>query len=150
MHGVFFAEVTLSSPEAADAELKRLREENPGLLVQLMSMKRRPNRRAVEMIALQTLRAAKKGSMIATKPEVDLLLRLAGTAQISEAIERVGYRAGGRRFLVAVGNEEMVKRLEAALTSSERGRNYRPVPEERLDERGSEMVESAALLGLRR
>src|SRR5208283_3366309 len=82
---VLCAEVRLPDSASADAELRRLRRESPRLVIQLMSMKRRPNTTAVRMIAAQTLRARKTDSMIAAKPEMDLLLRLAGTAQISEA-----------------------------------------------------------------
>jgi hypothetical protein len=146
---VLCAEVRLAEWTSADAELTILRDENPGLIIQLLSMGGRPNARAVGMIGAQTLRALETGALIATKPEVDLLLRLAGTAQISEAIEKSGYRARGTRFLVAAGLDEGVDRLEASLSKGSRAGQYRLLPEGELDAAGRSMVERAALLGTR-
>jgi tRNA threonylcarbamoyladenosine modification (KEOPS) complex Cgi121 subunit len=146
---VLCAEVRLPDPASADKELRNLREENPGLVIQLLAMKKRPNTRAVEMVAAQTLRARETGAMIAAKPEVDLLLRLAGTAQISQAIEKSGYKAEGRRFLVAAGLDEGIDRLEKSLSGGARADRYSLLPEDELDADGAAMVERAALLGTR-
>ena len=149
MPRVLCAEVRLPHSATATAELRRLREENPRLVIQLLSLKRRPNTRAVEMIGAQTLRAKATDAMIAEKPEVDLLLRLAGTAQISEAIEKAGYKAAGRRFLVAAGPDAGVARLEKSLNSGSLAGLYRLLPEDKLDAGGARLVERAALLGTR-
>ena len=146
---VFLAEVHLPDPGQADAELRRLRELHPDLVIQLVSMRKKPNAKAVEMIAAQTIRARETGALIAEKPEVDLLLRLAGTAQISEAIEKAGYKARGRRFLVGAGPDEGVARLGSHLGREEFAGRYRRIPGGRLDDEGREMVERAALLGTR-
>jgi len=146
---ILVAEAALQDAAQADAELSRLREENRPLVIQLVSMKRRPNVRAVEMIAAQTLRAKEKKAMIATKPEVDILLRLAGTTQISEAIERAGYRAEGTKFLIAAGGEKWVRRLESCLAQGARRRRYTILKGDELDARAAATVERAALLGTR-
>ena len=52
----------------------------------------------------------KTGALLAAKPEVDLLLRLAGTTQIALAIEEAGYRARGPMILVAAGPAHGVSR----------------------------------------
>ena len=149
MSKVLCAEVRLPDSVSADAELRRLRKESPRLVIQMLSMKRRPNTRAVRMIAAQTLRALKTDSMIAAKPEMDLLLRMAGTAQISEAMEKAGYGAGGRRFLVAAGPDRGVARLEKSLTAGVSAARYSLLAEDVLDAGGIKMVETAALLGTR-
>ena len=146
---VLCAEVRLPDSVSADAELRRLRKESPRLVIQMLSMKRRPNTRAVGMIASQTLRALETDSMIAAKPEMDLLLRMAGTAQISEAVEKAGYGAGGRRFLVAAGPDRGVARLEKSLASGVSAGRYSLLAEDVLDAGGIKMVETAALLGTR-
>ena len=57
----------------------------------------------VEMIAAQTLCARGTQNLLAKKPEVDLLLRLAGTTQISRAIEQMGAKKGKPFLLVIAG-----------------------------------------------
>src|SRR5689334_14188498 len=91
MDGFVAALATLDGDTAA-LELSRLRKDHPDLVVQLVSMKRIPNARAIRMVAAQTMRALETGALLASKPEVDLLLRLAGTTQIAEAVDRIGYR----------------------------------------------------------
>ncbi|MCS6768342.1 MAG: KEOPS complex subunit Cgi121 [Candidatus Nitrosocaldus sp.] len=54
-------------------------------------------------ILTQSLEAERRSCMLARMVEVDMMLRLACTRQISEAIERVGLKSGSRRAaLVAV------------------------------------------------
>ncbi len=59
------------------------------------------NVRFVEMIAAQTLMAGATGNLLARRPEMDFLLRLAGTTQISKAIQEAGSAKGSRFVLVA-------------------------------------------------
>jgi len=56
------------------------------------------------MIAAQTLSANGTQNLLAKKPEVDLLLRLAGTSQISRAIEQMGAKKGKPFLLVIAGS----------------------------------------------
>jgi tRNA threonylcarbamoyladenosine modification (KEOPS) complex Cgi121 subunit/molybdopterin converting factor small subunit len=49
-----------------------------------------------------TLEAKKRGVMLATKAEIDLLMRLAYTSQISEAIEEAGLKIGRPACFVAI------------------------------------------------
>ena len=62
----------------------------------------------LEMLAAQTLLAEETGSLLAKKREVDFLLRVAGTAQISRAIKERGMRPG-RKFLVVVAGPAEVR-----------------------------------------
>lgn len=135
--------------EASEAErqLLRLRTSHRKLIIQLVSMKKPLGARAVRMIAAQTLRARKSGAMLAERPEVDLLLRLAGTNQIAVALRTHGYRAAGTKLLVATGPQDQVERLRSELTD-DKAYTLRE-EEDRLDEEGLSAVESAALLGTR-
>lgn len=133
--------------EEKDAEgvLARTREQNPGVVVQLFGASRPPNLAAVEMIAAQTLAARRSGATLADRPEVDLLLRLAGTRQIGEAFRRAGYRSGKRLFMVAAceGDEDALRRLaESAARDGRFGR----LEGRELTKGDLEQVERAALL----
>ncbi len=98
---------------AKDAEEMKegLKKTFPNLVVQLADARVGSNERFFKMIAAQTISAMRYGSLLAKKPEIDLLLRLAATTQISEALTRVGYREGGRQVLIAAGRRREVKKL---------------------------------------
>jgi tRNA threonylcarbamoyladenosine modification (KEOPS) complex Cgi121 subunit len=57
----------------------------------------------LEMLAAQTLQAEASGSLLARSPEMDFLLRLAGTTQISRAIREKGSSKGKPFLLVVAG-----------------------------------------------
>jgi tRNA threonylcarbamoyladenosine modification (KEOPS) complex Cgi121 subunit len=132
--------------QATDAELLSLRSRHPALIIQLVTLKELPGNRTVAMIGQQTLRAAKTGALLAAKPEVDLLLRLAGTTQITVAIREAGYGARGEKLLVAAGPADDVEVLERELALD---RRYQVLRGEEIDADGLAMVERAALLGTR-
>jgi tRNA threonylcarbamoyladenosine modification (KEOPS) complex Cgi121 subunit len=100
------------------------------------------------MIAAQTLTAAKSGATLAEKPELDLLLRLAGTRQIGEAFRRVGYRSSGKRmFMVAAaGKGQRLKRLGDEMAKA---KGFKEVKKRALAKADLEKVEVAALLSVR-
>lgn len=132
--------------ELVEGLLSRIRRENPGLIIQVLATSRAPNPAMVEMVAAQTLAAAKSGSTLAERPELDLLLRLAGTKQIGEAFRRAGYRSGGKKlFLVAAaeGNGAALKRLGKRLA---RDGSFAEVPRKKLTGADLDLVERAALL----
>jgi tRNA threonylcarbamoyladenosine modification (KEOPS) complex Cgi121 subunit len=138
-------EVKIRAPQA-EKELLRLRSGHPKLVIQFVSMKKPIGARAVRMIAMQTLRARKNDALLAEKPEVDLLLRLAGTNQITVALQTHGYKAAGTKLLVAAGPEGQLDALSRALS----GDRARPLHEEvELRDVDLDAVETAALLGTR-
>lgn len=92
----------------------RLLRSFPDLLFQLVDARSGSNERFFRLITAQTLKASGDGSLLARKPEVDLLLRLARTTQISEALARVGYKRGEKRILIAAGKKGEVMRLVAS------------------------------------
>jgi hypothetical protein len=127
-----------------ESVLAGLRRESPGLLIQVFGG-RRPNPSAIEMVAAQTLTAARSGSMVADRPELDLLLRLAGTRQIGKAFRLMGYKSAQRKlFIVAAseGNGEMGRLLdELSLDRRFVKMEKKPLTKDDLD-----LVERAALL----
>jgi len=92
----------------------RLLRSFPDLLFQLVDARSGSNERFFRLITAQTLKASADGSLLARKPEVDLLLRLARSTQISEALARVGYKRGEKRILIAAGKKGKVMRLVAS------------------------------------
>ncbi len=141
-------EVSVKSGEV-EGILTTMRKESPGLIIQLFGASDAPNPKAIEMVAAQTLAAAKSGSTLAERPELDLLLRLAGTRQIGEALRRAGYSSGGKRlFLVAAsaGEGAALKRMQRRLAKD---RRFAQIPERRLEKEDLDRVERAALLASR-
>ena len=86
-----------------DSVRKIVKAKLPGSIVQAVRADAATNGFFVEMIAAQTLCAKGTKNLLAKKPEVDLLLRLAGTTQISRAIEQMGAKKGKPFLLVIAG-----------------------------------------------
>ncbi len=136
-------------PGEVEGLLAKARTQGPKVIIQVFSASRSPNAGAVEMIAAQTLTAAESGSTLAERPELDLLLRLAGTRQIGEAFQRVGYKASGKRFFMvaaAEGDGAALRRLSKALARDSR---FAEVERKKLAKGDLEQVERAALLSAR-
>ena len=83
-------------PPGKDAEelKKAVSRSLPSVLVQAASSKVAQNERLVELLAWQTWSAKSSDSLLAKTPEMDLLLRLSGTTQISDAIRDAGAGEG--------------------------------------------------------
>jgi len=135
-------------PEEVDQLLAEKRSEHPNAIIQVIGTRSAPNARMVEMVAAQTLMAVKSGAKLAERPELDLLLRLAGTRQIGEAIRRVGYKAKGKRlFLVAASETDGgLSRLRKEIAKD---RRFVVVRGKELASGDLEKVEAAALLAIR-
>ena len=99
------------------------------------------NERFVELLAAQTLEAKSSGGLLANKPEIDFLLRLAGTTQISRAIKSAGAMQGERFILIV-----------AARCAVRRPRGIDGVELQRRELTDSELarIEIAALLNAKR
>jgi tRNA threonylcarbamoyladenosine modification (KEOPS) complex Cgi121 subunit len=95
------------------ALLEEIRNAHPRLIVQRFSKRAVSNEFFVEMVATQTLRAAVIGNLIAKKPEIDLLLRIAGTTQISAAIGKAGAKKGETFVVVVAGEKGQISSLKA-------------------------------------
>jgi tRNA threonylcarbamoyladenosine modification (KEOPS) complex Cgi121 subunit len=136
-------------PDEVEDILSKMRKHSPNAIIQVFSAERAPSARAVEMIAAQTLTAARSGATLAERPELDLLLRLAGTRQIGEAFKRVGYKSNGKRlFMVAAseGSSSPLLRVSKVLTKD---RRFSEVPKKKPAKSDLDLVERAALLAAR-
>jgi tRNA threonylcarbamoyladenosine modification (KEOPS) complex Cgi121 subunit len=122
-----FARAYLCGPRSRPEEMKRkLAAANPGSMVQTVRGDAAKNEFVFEMLAAQTLQAEATGNMLAKKPEIDFLLRIAGSTQISEAIRALAAREGEPFLLVAAGKSEIsgvpeLKRFELPKRSLSRG-----------------------------
>jgi tRNA threonylcarbamoyladenosine modification (KEOPS) complex Cgi121 subunit len=125
--------------EAKGALLRR----HPRLLVQAVNTRSASNEFFVEMICAQTLRAASSGALLARKAEIDLLLRIAGTTQISDAISKTGAKRGEPFLIIAAGEGGSMKALRAPA-------GWRRLSRADLSEAESRRVEQAALLNAAR
>ena len=126
-----FAKAFLCPRGASPADFKRrLADANPGSMVQATKGGLAGNEVFVELLAAQTLQAESSGGLLANKPEIDFLLRLAGTTQISRAIREAGAKSGDQ-FILVVAGRSTIRRLSGIdgkelprleLTASELGR----------------------------
>jgi len=133
-------------PREVESLLAELRKENPTIIIQVFGAGDAPNPAAVGMVAAQTLTAVESGATLAERPELDLLLRLAGTRQIGEAFARAGYMSDGKRLFLAAaakGKGEAMRRLAKRLSTD---RRLVEVPTKKLGKADFQMVERAALL----
>ena len=103
-----FAKAYLFEGGESTYEVKnRLASANPGTMVQAVRAVARVNATLMEMLAAQTFRAEASGAMLAKKPEIDFLLRFAGTTQISRAIREHGVVPGKPFLAVNAGSKEL-------------------------------------------
>lgn len=112
-----------------------------GRLVQTVSDEGERNVSLFEMIAAQTFQAQDSGGLLAKKPEIDLLLRLAGTTQISDAIKKRG-AVNGKEFLLVVADRTAVKEVSELVEFA--------LPRKELTRRELQKVERSALLNAQR
>lgn len=130
----------------APEELKRrVTNAHPKLILQTLRSGTVSNEALVEMIGAQTLEATREGRPLARKPEMDLLMRLGGTAQIEEAIRAVGAGRNEDFVLVAVGDESDIIKLQSGEAAG-----WQRVPRAKLSREELLRIERAALLDAER
>ena len=120
---------------------KRLGLMAGGLLIQTAAVEMATNELYVEMLVAQTYSAIEAGKMLARKKEVDLLLRLAGTTQISAAIAKAGAKGGKPFLLIIAGSADDVAAAEPELRAI-----VTRLKRRELDEQELGGIETAALL----
>jgi tRNA threonylcarbamoyladenosine modification (KEOPS) complex Cgi121 subunit len=135
--------------EEVEGILTKVRAGSPGVIVQAFASGSAPNPSAVKLIAAQTLTAAKSGYTLAERPELDLLLRLAGTRQIGEAFQRVGYKSEGKRLFMVAAEEGGGATLRHLSERLARDGRFAEVAKRKLAKSDMEQVERAALLASR-
>lgn len=131
--------------EEAEEIVEKIRRVEPELVCQLLRPDACQNEDAIRLIAAQTLSARASRSMLARRPEIDLLLRLAGTSQIKEAIDKAGYEGKGRTLVVMAGTPASLRRALARVKIQAGRLGSAP-----LSQREKMLVEGAALLGAER
>lgn len=101
-----------------DTDAKRLKErlaKDFGLLsVQVADSAQASNEAFLEMLCAQTVESKKRGTLLAKGAEMDLLLRVAGTTQISEAISRAGAKKGEPSLLIMFGDRALISRVDVS------------------------------------
>ena len=129
-------------PDSAPERMKeRVKAKVPSALVQVTSSRAARNERLVEMLAEQTYRSGQTGALLARSAEMDLLLRLAGTTQIEDAILRCGAKDGERNLLIVRCRHGEMKRIEATVL-----KGLVRLPSKALVKKELEVVERGALL----
>jgi tRNA threonylcarbamoyladenosine modification (KEOPS) complex Cgi121 subunit len=137
-----YSQSFLCSKEADPGQVRgELSGAYPGTMVQTFSSNAATNAFFIQMLAAQTLRAERTGSLLAKKPEIDFLLRLAGTSQISDAMSRVGSKPGEAFVLVLAS----VRPLKGATCAAGEKLSAQPLSESEL-----RRVEQGALLSAHR
>ncbi|WP_103287171.1 KEOPS complex subunit Cgi121 [Candidatus Nitrosocaldus islandicus] len=102
-------DLSLEEPEEFVRRLRALatEEKENGIIVQVVDADSIAGRDHLLEVLAQSLEAERRSCMLAKRVEVDMILRLACTRQISDAIERVGLKKeSGKALLVAVVREE--------------------------------------------
>jgi tRNA threonylcarbamoyladenosine modification (KEOPS) complex Cgi121 subunit len=129
-----------ADPTAARGRLVRL---HPKLLVQAVRLETAANEFFVEMICAETVRAQASHVLLARKPEIDLLLRLASTTQISVAIAKAGARKGAPFLLIAAGDSKTMRSIRVPC-------GWKRLARAKLSTAELERIERAALLNAAR
>ncbi len=133
----------MGKDEDPDEARRKASSRGKGVLIQAVKEGVATNEFVVELLVAQTLSAKKSGGLLAKKEEVDLLCRLAGTTQISEALMRAGAVKGRPFVLVLAGGGDEVSELGRGLASARRLERRKVLGEEELMR-----VEGAALLNV--
>jgi tRNA threonylcarbamoyladenosine modification (KEOPS) complex Cgi121 subunit len=130
---------------SSESMRRSIQEAFPSLLVQTVDQAAVTSERLVEMLGEQTLEASRTGGPLAKKPEVDFLMRLAGTTQIARAIQEVGVKRGSDFLLLVFGDEAEIVKLESKEAS-----HWERLARGQLDKDDLRRVERAALLDAER
>ena len=99
---------------AGAPNLDELREKFPSVTIQAVSKKYILNKSHIQKILAISIRAKRRNIMLSKRLETDILMRFAGTRQISYAISRAG--AGkGDNIIIAMGPSIILNRIHAVL-----------------------------------
>ncbi|QQG49165.1 MAG: hypothetical protein HY247_02310 [archaeon] len=99
----------IDAPTTPEKAKEHFPSGDSAVILQALSLASAQNLGFVRMIAAQTVKARARGILLARKPEVDLLLRFAGTTQIKEAIRVAGAATGKPFLLVVIGQAGALK-----------------------------------------
>ena len=96
--------------------LLSIRTEFPDLLIQAVSSDFILNKEHAKKIISLSILAKKHSMLLSKKLEIDILLRLAGTTQITDAIKNIGIRKNQNFLLIAIGKKLFLNRLHQSIS----------------------------------
>ncbi|MFQ5920836.1 MAG: KEOPS complex subunit Cgi121 [Nitrososphaerales archaeon] len=106
----------------SDSFLKEIRALKRGVAVQVLDANFVAGKEHILEVLKQSLHARRTGTMLSRRIEIDLLMRVACTNQISRALENVGIKEGLNDLLiVAIGKTKDLRMLARNLE-----KNYKP------------------------
>jgi tRNA threonylcarbamoyladenosine modification (KEOPS) complex Cgi121 subunit len=98
--------------------LKELRSDYPHLILQALHFQFILGVNHAKKILAISLHAEKNKALLSKKIEVDILLRFAGTTQISRAIKIAGRKPNKDFFIIAIGKKSTLNKLHSELKLS--------------------------------
>ena len=98
--------------------LKELRDKYPQLIIQALNSQVILGANHAKKILAISLHAKKNKILLSKKIEIDMLLRFAGTTQISQAIKIAGKNTGKDFFIIAIGKKPALNRIHSELKLS--------------------------------
>lgn len=114
------------SSESPAEDLRKFRELARGAYVQAFNPEAVGGIKHLELTLKQTWELMRSGQLVAKKPEVDLLQRVAGTTQIERAVKIAGARPAEGSLLVVFGDPSAARR--ASRTLAKRAKLVEAVP----------------------
>jgi len=91
--------------------LNTLRKKFPNLIIQGISTRFLLSQEHAKKIITISLVAKKKHLLLSKKLETDIIMRFAGTTQISQAIKTVGIKENNDFILILIGREFLLNKL---------------------------------------
>ena len=91
--------------------LDELRKNHPNLIIQAISSNYILSKSHAQKIISISLRARKNKTLLSKKMETDILLRFAGTTQITEAIKKIGIKQQCSFILIIIGKKTSIQKL---------------------------------------
>jgi len=91
--------------------LQKIRKKFPKLIIQSISSSYILNKSHAKKIIRLSLEAKRKNILLSKKLETDILLRFAGTTQISQAIHDVGFKKNQNFVIIAIGKKSYLDLL---------------------------------------
>jgi molybdopterin converting factor small subunit/tRNA threonylcarbamoyladenosine modification (KEOPS) complex Cgi121 subunit len=95
--------------------LDSLRKKFPNLIIQGILSQYILNKTHAKKIISISLAAKKNHTLLSKKIETDIIMRFAGTTQISQAIETIGIKLEKNFVIIAIGNQSTIKKLRENL-----------------------------------
>ena len=112
-----FAELlSFSSADDPAAQLRSFRSAAKGAYVQTLDAAAVAGRDHLLFALKQTIELGESGQLLAEKAEVDFLLRVAGTAQISKAVRTAGSKPKSPSVLVVFGRRADVRTCVSSIS----------------------------------